>query len=1045
MNSKIENAISRIQALQNSFAQNLAARINELKQATLKLDNQLAPNAENNKALLQSTHDLVHKLAGSAATFQFTEVYKSINKLERFCASLLDTDNPYPEDWFTQIQGLLTEIQLASNNKNPIISQVKTSIDSTINEDFSTSESSKIILVDNDELFTSLIQEQAKHFGYRISCINNPQELPGFLEKNNPEVIVMNIFFPSYSFSGIDLVKQLQADNIIHCPVIFISSREGFVTRLEAVRAGGSAYIVKPVNILELVEILDKHTKSNLTNTTRALIISDNPVISDYYQELLEAHNYTCRTATDPLTTTAVLIKFRPDIILLDINTPECHGFEIAEVIRQDNRFTHIPILFLTADSTNEYEVEAIKAGGDCFLNKNATKEKFITSVVSLTQHSHKLHSLFKRLRKDKIRFQAVSHSTSDAIITLNKEGVIILWNEGAENIFGYQSLEVIGQSIEIIVPPQYLEKHRKGFQKLVTKSHPLTKHSIESQAITKDQRLIPTELTYTEWFSGNECFFTSIIRDTSYRIKIENELKNQQENLKAIVNNSAEGIITIDEQGIIEMINPKALEIFSYATNELQGQNIAILLPKVIRHRLEKSLKHSEICISKIINKATEFQGLRKDSSIFPMELNVSPMTINGKKKYVGILHDITERKKSLLAITTAKRDAESANKAKSQFLSTMSHELRTPLNVILGFTQLLQEVIDVSSNRDQGEYLKHIDSAGLHLLNLINDVLDLSKVESGQINLILEEINLVELINESLELISPQAHKAQIKLENKLPTVKTLYVKADAARLHQVLSNLLTNAIKYNHTDGAVTVSLFQDTDKVRIMVKDTGYGIPGNKMKDLFKPFHRLAAAQSKIEGTGIGLTISKMLVEMMGGTIGIENNDGKGCIFWVELDLIKPAETADKLLSVTAATTFHSDLTNLQIPAINLLHIEDNPSNRLLMNKIISRQTEFQYSEAKTGSEGIQVALQIEPKIILLDINLPDMDGFEVFEQLQKNNISETTKFIAVSANAMQDDIDKGQKIGFFDYLTKPINQQQLLTCIHNALHSNNSQT
>ncbi|NOQ17029.1 MAG: response regulator [Methyloprofundus sp.] len=1043
MNSKIENAINRIQALQNSFAQNLAAHINELSQSTLKLDNQLAPNAENNQVLLQSIYDLAHKLAGSAGTFQFSEVYNSAQKLEYFCASLLDTGSPYPASWFTQVQSLLAEVQLASRNKKQLIPQKKTSIDNTINENFSTPVSNKIILVDDDELFTSLIQEQAKRFGYRISCINNPQELSAFLEKNNPEVIVMDIVFPSYSFTGIDLVKQLQAENKIHCPVIFLSSREDFVARLDAVRAGGNAYIVKPVNILELVEILDKQTKSYIT-TTRALIIADNPVISGYYQALLEAHNYTCRTTTNPLTATTVLIKFRPDIILLDINTPKCNGFEIAEVIRQDNRFTHIPILFLTADSTNEYEVEAIKADGDCFLNKNTSKEKFIASVISLTQRSHKLQALFKRLRKDQLRFQAVSHSTSDAIITLNKEGIIILWNEGAENIFGYQALEVTGQSIEIIIPVQYLDKHRKSFQKLLTKSHRLTKRSIESQAITKDQRLVTIELTYTEWFSGNERFFTSIIRDISYRIKIENELKNQQENLKAIVNNSAEGIIVINEQGIIEMTNPKALEIFSYTAGELQGQNISVLMPQAMRHRHQQYLKHSELHAPKIINQARELQGLRKDNSVFPVELNVSPMSINGEKKYVGILHDITERKDSLTAINRAKHEAESANKAKSKFLSTMSHELRTPLNVILGFTQLLQDDLKESLNSHHRDYLDRIDSSGLHLLNLINDVLDLSTIESGKINLILEEINLIEFINEALELTHPQAHKARIKLENNLPDKETVYIKADSSRLYQIFSNLLTNAIKYNWVNGMVSIWLSQNNNKTRIYIKNTGHGIPEQKFSDLFKPFQRLAADRSEIEGTGIGLTITKMLVELMGGTIGVKNEEGKSCTFWVEWELIVPEEINDNT-QTSPAILNDSEYTQQQNSAINILYIEDNPSNRLLMKKIINRRTAFQYNEAETGNEGIQLALRTKPDIILLDINLPDMSGFEVIEYLQKNNISKTTKVIAVSANAMQDDIDKGQEVSFFDYITKPIDQQELLASIHRALNSDNSRT
>ena len=197
--------------------------------------------------------------------------------------------------------------------------------------------------------------------------------------------------------------------------------------------------------------------------------------------------------------------------------------------------------------------------------------------------------------------------------------------------------------------------------------------------------------------------------------------------------------------------------------------------------------------------------------------------------------------------------------------------------------------------------------------------------------------------------------------------------------------------------------------------------------------------MAADRSTIEGTGIGLTITKRLVELMGGTIGVKNDEGKSCTFWVEWDLIVPLEINDKA-QATPTIPNDSEHSQQQNPAINILYIEDNPSNRLLMKKIINRRTAFQYNEAETGNEGIQLALRTKPDIILLDINLPDISGFEVLEYLQKNNISKTTKIIAVSANAMQDDIDKGQGIGFFDYVTKPIDQKKLLASIHCALNS-----
>ncbi|MFK5948765.1 MAG: response regulator, partial [Methylococcales bacterium] len=531
MNSKTKQAINRIQELQFSFAQKLSIRIKEIRAATGNIDITASHNTENNATILTNTHDLAHKLAGSAGTFQFTEVSNQAKKLENLCAQLLDDNRFYPKDWASQIQKLLIAIEQASHHKAQTLSLPETS--PSFNKPIILE--NEIVLVDDDELVSALIQQQAKHFGYNICCITNPEDLSIILQKAQPKIILMDIVFPKHSFNGIDLIKQLKADNKIHCPVIFMSNEDGFLARLDAVRAGSDGYIVKPVNILELIEILDRHIHSKKHNNFRALIIDDDPIVTDYYQHILQSHQFDCESISHPLKVIEKLLRFHPDIILLDINMPECDSFEMAEVIRQDNRFTHIPILFLTTDNENERKIEALKVGGDYVLNKNTNKETFITNVISHSQRSKELHYVIERLRKDEIRFQAVSHSSSDAIITLNKKGLIILWNQGAENIFGYQAIEVIGHSIEIIIPPESQEKHRKGFNKLVKNDSSLSKHSIESQAITKDQKLISIELTYTEWKSGNERFFTSIIRDISHRKQIENELKSQQENLNAI------------------------------------------------------------------------------------------------------------------------------------------------------------------------------------------------------------------------------------------------------------------------------------------------------------------------------------------------------------------------------------------------------------------------------------------------------------------------------------------------------------------------------
>jgi len=1038
VNNATENAINRIQQLQQAFRQNLLVRVNELFTILQSLDSKQRLTASTNQLALKNIHDLAHKLAGSAGTFQFNEVYNTSKALEHFCFPLLDPPSTEVENWSIKIEQLFLKLQDAANNNQTTPSpKLDNSQSSTIEkETFHPATQNKIILVDDDELISALIQEQTKHFGYHIDCISNPEELSDFLAKNEPEVILMDIVFPHYNFTGIDLIKELSASNKIHCPVIFLSNREDFNSRLEAVRAGGNGYIAKPVNILELIEILDRYAHKSNSENFRALIIDNDLVTAEHYAATLKNHNFTSKLLPDPLDAINLLVDFLPDIILLDIDTTKYNGLEIAEVIRQDHRFTHIPILFLSSDSEKKKQFETIAVGADRLLNKKASEDSFISNVLSHSRRSKELHNVINRLRNDQLRFQAVSHSTTDAIVTLNKEGLIILWNEGAEHIFGYSSLEVIGQSIELIIPEKYQAQHRKGFHNLVSRENVVTKKSIESKAITKNKKLISIELTYTEWISGSDHFFTSIIRDTSERKAIEKKLQSKQENLNAIITNSAEGIITIDSKGIIETLNPRALAIFGYSLKELQGQNISILMHKKMRKQHDYYLANSEIHSSKIINKARELQGLRKDGSSFPMELNVSPMEIDGLKKFVGTLHDITQRTKNIELLTTAKKEAELANQAKSQFLSSMSHELRTPLNAILGFTQILQEEIPASANVDQNDSLNYIFSSGHHLLNLINEVLDLSKIESGNVAINLTSLDLISNLKHIIEITKPEALSQKIELISNFNTDSSVFITADSSRLNQVFNNLLSNAIKYNKDSGKITISLSETETHTCIYIKDEGLGIPKDMLPNLFEPFNRLGAEQSEIEGTGIGLTITKMLVELMRGSIGASSEEGSGCTFWVKLEKI-PIQTTENIKNVTQMKP------NTEVTAENIgtsiLYIEDNHANRLLMKKIISRQTDYAYYEATNGTDGIKLAIEIQPKIILLDINLPDMSGLEVFSKLKELETF-SAKVIIVSANAMIEDIKKIQDLDIFAYITKPLDSQQLSKTLKLALET-----
>jgi len=367
-------------------------------------------------------------------------------------------------------------------------------------------------------------------------------------------------------------------------------------------------------------------------------------------------------------------------------------------------------------------------------------------------------------------------------------------------------------------------------------------------------------------------------------RINVGIRTLSANRHLKAVVANNSEGIVTIGGDGIIDSFNPAAERMFGYQTYEILGQNIAMLVSEQDR---EKYSKYLDDITSGTNHPGTELTGLKKNQEKFPLELNLACMSYDGNQRLVGIIRDITEQKVAQEALISAKESAEEANKAKSEFLSSMSHELRTPLNAILGFAQLLESDPDNPLVKDQKESLDYILQGGHHLLGLINEVLDLAKIESGHVDMNIADINIDETVKGAVSLITQLAAANKVEIFQS-STTDLHQVKADKERLRQVIINLLSNAIKYNSTPGQLFIEKSQpQQDIIRMTIRDTGEGIAEEKQAQLFKPFSRLGAEITDIEGTGIGLVITKTLIEAMGGAIGFESRSGEGASFWVDL--------------------------------------------------------------------------------------------------------------------------------------------------------------
>ncbi len=385
------------------------------------------------------------------------------------------------------------------------------------------------------------------------------------------------------------------------------------------------------------------------------------------------------------------------------------------------------------------------------------------------------------------------------------------------------------------------------------------------------------------------------------------------------------------------------------------------------------------------------------------------------------------------------AKIEAEKANQAKSEFLSRMSHELRTPMNAILGFTQMMLKDTQTPLHEIHQTDANHIIKAGKHLLELINEVLDLSRIESGQFSVSNENNQLKDIIEEVLEIIEPTAKKHKIKLVYEMDQFENSIVFADSVRLKQVILNLLSNGIKYNNPNGSVQVlkEIAEDKQAFRLKFIDTGPGIPEDKLNDIFEPFNRLEADKTAIEGTGIGLSICKKLMEMMGGNLNVKSVVGVGSEFFIEI----PIGQANKNKSVT--TIFPQEL-ETSYPEVShgetilALYIEDNVDNLALLERLVSEIPALKLISAPRAKIGIELAQTHLPNIVLMDINMPEMDGFEALERLQALEETSGIPVIAVSANAMQKDIEKAEQAGFNGYITKPIEVQNFLSVISKTL-------
>jgi signal transduction histidine kinase/ActR/RegA family two-component response regulator len=534
------------------------------------------------------------------------------------------------------------------------------------------------------------------------------------------------------------------------------------------------------------------------------------------------------------------------------------------------------------------------------------------------------------------------------------------------------------------------------------------------------------------------------------------NEARRQKALLKtgalqyAILTSTNFSIVATDENGIIQLFNAGAERMLGYAAAEVVNRISPsdIHDPQEVTARARALSQEFATCIapgfealafkaSRGIEDIYELTYICKNGSRFPAVVSITALRddygdIIG---YLLIGSDNSLRKRVESELNEAMAAAEKANRAKTDFLSGMSHELRTPLNAILGFAQLMTSGSPPPTPL-QKRNLDQILKAGWYLLELINEVLDLALIESGKVTLSREPVSLVEVMLECRAMIEPQAQTRGVSMT--FPRFEIPYfVSADRTRVKQVLINLLFNAIKYNKPKGAVAVECaLSRPGSIRISVRDTGAGLAPEQLAQLFQPFNRIGKEAGAEEGTGIGLVVTKRLVELMGGAIGAESVVGVGSVFWIELSLTTGPQIA--IREADRAAPVRPQVPD-GTPVRTLLYVEDNPANLELVEQLIARRLDLRLLSAADGNLGIEYARAYQPEVILMDINLPGISGIEVMKLLRADPSTAHIPIVALSANAVPRDIAKGLEAGFFDYLTKPIKVDQFMRALDLALN------
>jgi len=655
-------------------------------------------------------------------------------------------------------------------------------------------------------------------------------------------------------------------------------------------------------------------------------------------------------------------------------------------------------------------------------------KNQQLTLEIEQRKKSEEAH------RKGEEKYRELVQNANSIFLGWDTKGKVTFFNEYAQTFFGFSENEIIGKHVVGTIAPE-TETTGRDLRPLINDicQHPHKYEYHVNENMKKDGTRV-----WVAWSNkifkdeqGDLLGVLSIGSDITDRKKAEQELIESEERYRALFTNEIDAICIFEiETKIIVDANDAWLKLYGYQKGEIGSMTTADVSAE--QNSTQKAINQS--AKSGMVFIPVRYHR-KKDGTVFIVELSAGPFTWKGQKLMYALVRDITERQIAYDELQKARDASEAANKAKSAFLANMSHELRTPLNAILGFSQILSNSPNL--NPGQKENLQIINRSGEHLLTLINDILDMSKIEAGQITLKENDIDLPALLTDIKNLFKVQIKKKRLTLKIEQSDIIPPFIRVDEAKLRQVLMNLISNAVKFTE-EGKISVKINIEKnkkqphlDRLLFEIIDTGPGIQADDLEHLFEPFVQLSADQKSHEGTGLGLSISRKFVNLMGGDINVKTQVGQGTNF--QFTIILKEGNLDKITTVP----------NCRIIGLKsketyrILVVDDITSNRQLLIQLLA-PIGFDVQEAQNGREAIAISNKWHPHLILMDIRMPVMDGYEATRHMKNSSTGKNLIIIAISASAFEDKKDDALASGCDDFIAKPFKESVLFERIQKHL-------